>query len=258
MTTAPANNRFTPAGVKATHDAQVPIVSWEQFMKAFVWQQGEHMALIGPTGSGKTTLSLLLIAMREYVTVLVTKPQDPVLENLKKQSYKLMTEWKNYDPDLIPKRLLWPDSQKLYSASGQRKVFRDAFNNIYPQGGWCIYVDELWYIIHHLKLELEIRTFLLQGRSMDLSLVCCTQRPSRVPLEIYDQSTHLFFWRDNDEVNLRRISGLAGIAATDIQHLVANLPRHQCLYINTRENLMMRFTPPFNDWRTNWNAKVRT
>jgi energy-coupling factor transporter ATP-binding protein EcfA2 len=220
------------------------VVTWEQFSAQFQWLQGEHAALIGPTGAGKTTLSLLLIQIRQYVTVFATKPQDPVLRALLKQNYKLMSEWKSYDPDLIPKRLLWPEATKLYAAKNQQRVFKDAFNNIYPQGGWCVYLDELWYVIHHLKLELELRTFLLQGRSMDISLLCCTQRPSRVPLEIYDQSTHLFFWRDNDEVNLRRISGLAGVSSSDIQAIVAQLPRYQCLYINTRENIMLRFTPP--------------
>lgn len=225
-------------------DTLAPVVSWEEFDEHFDWKQGEHVAAIGPTGSGKTTLMLHLLDMRRYVTALATKPEDATLMSLRKQGYKLMKEWKSYDPDIVPKRLLWPPAKQLYSAQKQRFVFQEAFDNIYPQGGWCIYVDELWYVIHHLKLDLEIRTFLMQARSMDISLVVCTQRPSRVPLEVYDQSTHLFFWQDSDEANLKRLGGISWANSWHVQRLVATLDKYQVLSINTRTGKMVRVTPP--------------
>lgn len=203
--------------------------------------------MVGPTGSGKTTLALNILDRRSFVTVLATKPKDIVLETLKDQGYVRFKEWKDYDPVRMPRRLIWPDATDLYSASRQRQVFRHAMRSMYKQGGWCIYIDELWYIIHHLKLQLEIRTLLQQSRSLYNSLVLLTQRPAFVPLEVYDQSTHLFFWRDNDERNLKRLSGIQWKSAKEVQTLVANLEQYQVLYFNLKTGAMMRVTPPYKE-----------
>lgn len=226
-------------------DQLAPIVSWDDFLDVFDWKQHEHMAMIGPTGGGKTTLALQLLSQRDFVCALGTKPRDPVLDLLhKEQGYRKMKTWKDYDPELVPRRLLWPDATDLYSMFRQQKEFRKAMYSIYHQGGWCIYIDELWYIIHHLKLELEVRTFLQQARALHIPLVALTQRPAYIPLEVYDQSTHLFFWLDNDEHNLKRISGISYRSAKLVREIVSTLEQHQVLYVNTRSGKMHRTTPP--------------
>ena len=242
------------ANAEEPHPA--PIVSWEEFLAKFVWKQGQHVAMVGPTGGGKTTLALNLIGARQFITVLATKPKDEVLDNLEKfNQFRKMARWKDYDPVRVPKRVIWPDATELYSARHQQWVFREAMAYMYRQGGWCIYIDELWYIIHHLKLDLEIRTFLQQSRSIKVSLVALTQRPANVPLELYDQSTHLFFWLDNDERNLKRLSGISWKSAKLVQNMIANLEQHQVLYINTRSGEMIRFTPPPPDEKPNEKGK---
>ncbi len=223
-----------------------PVLPWPVFLShVFRWKQGEHVAAIGPTGSGKTTLAMHLLELRQYVVALGTKPQDATLEALiKAGGYTRFEEWENVEPSRYPKRIVWPDSRALYSAKAQQTEFRKALDAIYRQGYWCVYVDELWFIIHHLKLDLEVRTYLQQARSLGVSLFATTQRPAFVPLEVYDQSTHLFFWRDNDERNLSRLSGISWRSANDLKHLIANLDVHQVLYINTRTGDMWRTTAP--------------
>lgn len=244
--TQPTTRAQFRADMLARQDELAPIIEWSEFQRWFTWQQGEHIGIIGPTGQGKTTFSLAILEPRKYVVALGTKPKDKTLSRFgAEQQFRRTYQWDGRDdPKLHPKRLLWPDATGLYSALLQRRVFRQALDSIYRQGNWTVYIDELWYIIHHLKLEPEIRVYLLQARSNGISLVAATQRPAFVPLEVYDQSSWLVFFRDNDESNLKRIAGISWLSKNLVQSIVARLDRYQALVINTRTGEMVRTTAP--------------
>jgi hypothetical protein len=89
-----------------------------------------------------------------------------------------------------------------------------------------------------------IEEYLSQARSLRVSLLMATQRPAWIPVMVYDQSSHLMFWRDNDETNLRRISGISYRSADLIRGIVSNLEPYQVLYINTRTGRMCRTRCP--------------
>ena len=225
---------------------EAPRVPWDQFIsKYFRWEQGEHVALIGPTGQGKTTLLTNLLPLHPYVVVFATKPRDESMSRLiRHDKYYPVKEWQRLDPKQYPRRVLWPDAGSLNSVAIQQEVFHDAFGRIYREGGWTVAIDELWYIDNVLKLEMDVKLYLLQARALGISLLAATQRPAWVPLEIYDQSTHLFFWRDNDETNLRRLSGISFRSADLIRSVVSELEKFQVLYINTRTGQMFRTRAP--------------
>jgi hypothetical protein len=162
-----------------------------------------------------------------------------------------MERWQSLDPKQFPKRVLWPDATRLDAVDHQYYTFKHAFESIYREGGWTVAIDELWYIINVLKgrpsetpLAAYVRLYLLQARALGISLLLATQRPAFVPLEVYDQSTHLMFWRDNDETNLKRISGIGWRSADLIREVVSNLERYQVLYVNTRTGQMLRTRCP--------------
>jgi energy-coupling factor transporter ATP-binding protein EcfA2 len=223
---------------------EAPRVPWDVFTRELQWEPGEHVGLIGPTGQGKTTMLFNMLPLHPFVTVFATKPRDASMDALIRAGYVRMERWQSLDAHQYPRRVLWPDATRIDSNEHQRVVFHDAFARIYREGGWTVALDETWYLDNILKLDGDIKTFLLQARSLGISLVAATQRPAWVPREIYTSCTHLMFWRVNDETDLRSISGIGWRSGDLIREAVANLERFQTLYVNTRTGRMLRTRCP--------------
>jgi hypothetical protein len=225
-------------------DSEVPFIPWEEFEPAFKWKQGEHLTLVGPTGGGKTTLATMLLPRRDYVLVLATKKRDPLISRLRKDGYETITNAEAINKQISHRFILAPPlSRGVSSLNRQRNVFEDALNTAFRQTGWTVYLDEARYVCDYLGLAAHTELLWQQGRSLGVTMVAGTQRPVRIPLFAYDQATHLFFWRDNDEQNLKRIGGLGGVSARRIKDAVGVLALHEVLYLNTRTGSLARTKP---------------
>jgi hypothetical protein len=102
-------------------------------------------------------------------------------------------------------------------------------------------------VSHRLGLAPELELFWLQGRSQGNSLIVGTQRPRFIPLEAYDQASHLFLWRDNDTANIARVAEMAGINRESVTRIVPRLGRHDVLYVQP-------FTGDMFITNTRWRA----
>lgn len=237
------SDEFKRAAMVATAAPRIP---WEPFItNHFVWQRGEHVGMVGPTGQGKTTLIFNLYPLHPFSAVFGTKPRDENMDAFVNSGFARLEHWESLPALNVPRRVIWPQAQKLsLLVPHQRAVFTDAFEAIYSEGYWDLIIDEGYYIDEVLKLGAFLRLFYTQARAMQISLMLATQRPAWVPVEVYDQSTHLFFWRDNDVRNLRRLQEVSLIHAEAIREIVPNLEAHQVLYLNTRTGFMCRTRCP--------------
>ena len=218
-----------------------PVVSYGEFLLKFKWEQGEHITLIGPTKSGKTTLALDLLSMRDFVIVLGTKAKDSTMDKLIKRGYIRLQKWSEHDKQR--RVIVWPNIRNVQSAAEakviQQEVFREVLNAAFRETAWCVYLDELRYITDYLKLSEEVEILWQQGRSLDVSVVAGNQRPRHIPLLAYDQATHLFFWRDIDIENIARMSEFTGYPKDVIVNTILNLKKHEFLYMNPIEQIAM-------------------
>lgn len=227
-------------------DVAAPRLTWPEFSSVLDWRQGEHVSLVGPTGQGKSALGLALLPRRDYVMVLATKPKDPTLDGMTRKRarprYRRVRDLDSRPVD-ASRLLVWPSFTGMGDIPHQADVMYSALDTGFSEGGWCLYVDELYYLCEMLGLSTMVKLIWQQGRSVGVSLVGATQRPAWVPLELYSQATHVFLFRHNDRRDLDRLGGVASAGDVDprtIREIVGHLGKHEFLYVNTRTGAMYR------------------
>lgn len=214
------------------------------------WKQGEHVAVSGGTGSGKTSLGRHLDQIRidrgGFVVMLVCKLQrDKTIET----DYKGWTRWdftntrdvirklKNPSPS-ENKVLLWPDTTKAKSIRDKRDlqsdIFRSAFDTLADIGKWTLDVDEGLYICdpRFMRLDAEIAMLHALGRSSDLTIITKMQRPANVPLIVYGSASHAFVNRTREASDLKRLAEMGGKeSAKNLQARISAQGRHDFLWL---------------------------
>jgi hypothetical protein len=177
-------------------DLGVPHVDWTTFYETLDWRQGEHLALLGRTGSGKSMMAIDLLSIRTgYTVAFGVKPKDETLDDLMKhEGYVRITSWPPKTRDMR-KVVLWPRVRSSDDISRLSPVFKDALDSVFASLAWCVYLDEARYLTDRLGLRQELIDMWILGRAGKLSIVACSQRPSWVPPEMYTQATHVFLCR---------------------------------------------------------------
>lgn len=227
---------------------------WGQFYEWFdeLWRAGEHIAVVGMTGSGKTTLTRQLLDMRDFVVVFGTKARDESLyEPLQRAGFVLKRKWNPWEWEQTGERYVifappldLPDDatgkQSREAEEAQAEAFRVALIQIFKAGGWTCYFDEVRYLADDLGLARELNRLWLQGRSLGVTMIAATQRPRSVPLNTFQMATWTFLWRVSDRDDRRRASEFTGMLAPVVFETAGRLPRHEFVCVNSVDDLIVR------------------
>jgi hypothetical protein len=218
------------------------VVAWPQFAAIFArhHHQGEHVALCGPTGSGKSTLGVQLcriVGARKgrdgrpsRVVILATKPRDDTLSRL---DWPVIKQW----PPAYGQEhaIVWPKGgPPSEAAARQRAVYLPLLDQIYAEGGQSVYIDEAAMFERPqpsgLGMQATMEQFWSSARSLRLTLIAGTQRPRHVTRLMWSEPSWVCVFPMHDIEDVKRVAELSG-RRPEVLDLVPRLGGHEFLCV---------------------------
>lgn len=216
----------------------VEALDWPSFLERMgrEWKQGEHFAVVAPTGAGKTTFSVGLLKGRKYVLAFDPKGGDDTLAG---SEFERITHW---DKRLIGRKLNDNEEhnrptrlivgkvvQTKKDRGAHRALMAQALDDSWEMGGWTCYVDEL-QLFTDPKMYLDfgdiVQEYLIAARTKNLSVMTTYQRPANVPRAASDQATWFAVSRTRDMDVVQRLAEMAGRPYAEMRGAVKACPQY--------------------------------
>jgi energy-coupling factor transporter ATP-binding protein EcfA2 len=233
-------------------------MQWVEFLEYVRarWRQGEHVALIGPTGVGKTTFAGHIVSARKYAIALDPKGGDSTLETFTRFGFERLERWPPPRSSDIWERLAKHEPVRLIvgvplrtraDRVKLRKLLSDTIDGAFEMGGWTLYIDELQLAADRrlMGLTAQIEENLIAARDRGVSVVSSFQRPANVPRTASDQASHVFTWYTRDDDVVKRLAEMMGRPKDEIRGAIRGLDDFCILGVsrNPREPMIVTRVP---------------
>lgn len=158
--------------------------------------KNKHVLVCGMTGTGKSFLCEQYTKGYEYVVKLDTKGEtderisqgESAWDGLKEnKDFTIVRRLEDLDEVNTKKIIFVPDFDEQ-----NEETFNQFFRWIFLRGNTVLWIDELMSIGTVQKYPRELGRLMQQGRSKNIGVWACTQRPSGIPSCVPSNCTYFF------------------------------------------------------------------
>lgn len=225
-------------------------VDWSTFLAWFgdVWEPGQHVACIGPTGAGKSTFVVGLMGLRKHVLAVDPKGEDSTLTA---SGYRRIRSWP--PPSEVRRDISEGRGARLIVGGGVKttkdftrlgELIGEVLDAAFNEGGWTLFIDELQVTAQMMRHSLAIQRNLVMARDKRVSMITAYQAPSWVPTAASRQATWLCLWPTRDEDVIKNVAAKAGRPRHEVQALLHELPDYHVAVFGNNPRVPIVITHP--------------
>lgn len=230
-------------------------MTWPQFLTHMqrTWEPGQHIAMIGPTGEGKSTFAGGLLSLRKYVLAFDPKGEDQTLsatgyervlklpneidmwERARRSAHA--RQWDRIHQDIAEGRpaklIIGGPSRTVAQDTRNQSLMHSAFQYAREAGGWTVYVDEFELISSQRQFNLGrwVERMLISARSEGTSVVTSFQAAAWVSKHATRQARMTVMWPTGDRDMIKAVASSMGRDWRQVAAAVDELPKYHVVVI---------------------------
>lgn len=209
-------------------------------------QHGVHILFVGPTQSGKTTLCLFIVLLRDFAVALGTKPKDPSLQRYMDNGFLRIDHWPPTHADIRKGEDRWPPGKRWFLVWPKittypdlwkyRPLFQKVIGDVFAEGNWTIVADEgLWLGGREgLDLGKELSGLAYGAASNGVSMYLLMQRPAGLPRIIWSSVMMAEIFKCGLTNDIRELASLGTYEPKEVATAMKSLRGHQFLDLPIR------------------------
>jgi len=214
------------------------------------WKPGQHWALIGPTGEGKSTHAVGILGLRKWVLSLDPKGEDETLESSGYERVRSMPPPRGRlvgRPEPGTDRWIWDRVEKGLPVgliagfeavtdeedAALHQLMKDAVIWCRRTRGWTLYVDEFELLSSQRMFRLgpDIERMLITARRAGTSVVTSFQAAAWVSKHATRQASFTSLWPTRDRQMIKNVAEAMGRDWRIVAAAIDELPPFHTLTI---------------------------